>query len=106
MTASIATIATARLLGTVISPPSFDDINRLHTDSQVMKTLSGDGKPLSEEKTRDHIRQSVEHWPQHGFGFWALHRRSDGQSLAPSNVQRVWLTYGCPWEKMDHDGHP
>ena len=87
MTASIETITTARLVGTAISSSCFDDINRLHTDPQVMKTLSADGKPLSEEKTREHIRQSVEHWQQHGFGFWVFHRRSDGQFIGRGGLK-------------------
>ena len=43
-----------------------------------MKTLSADGKPLSEEATREHIQQDVDHWQQHGFGFWVFHRKTDG----------------------------
>ena len=87
MTASIETITTDRLIGTAISPSCFPEINRLHTDPQVMKTLSADGKPLSEEKTRDHIRQSVEHWQQHGFGFWVFRRRSDGRFVGRGGLK-------------------
>ena len=36
MTAPIATITAARLVGTAISPSHFGEINRLHTDPQVM----------------------------------------------------------------------
>ena len=70
-----------------ISPSHFAEINRLHTDPQVMKTLSADGKPLSEETTRDHIRQSVEHWQRHGFGFWVFRRRSDGQFVGRGGLK-------------------
>ena len=87
MTAAIQTIRTARLLGTAISPSHFAEINRLHTDPQVMKTLSADGRPLPEEKTTEHIRQSVEHWQQHGFGFWVFHRRSDGQFVGRGGLK-------------------
>jgi RimJ/RimL family protein N-acetyltransferase len=43
-----------------------------------MQTLSADGKPLSEETTGESIRQAVDHWWQHGFGFWVFYRKSDG----------------------------
>ena len=52
-----------------------------------MKTLSADGKPLSEEKTREHIRQAVDHWQQHGFGFWVFHRQSDGQFIGRGGLK-------------------
>jgi [ribosomal protein S5]-alanine N-acetyltransferase len=78
MPASIQSIATPRLVGHHLSEAHFPEINQLHTDPQVMKTLSADGKPLPEEKTRDGIRQAVDHWQQYGFGFWIFHRKSDG----------------------------
>lgn len=52
-----------------------------------MKTLSADGKPLSEEKTREHIRQAVDHWQKHGFGFWVFHRQSDGQFIGRGGLK-------------------
>ena len=52
----IATLTTARLLAEAITPSHFPDIHRLHSDPQVMKTLSADGKPLSEEATREQHR--------------------------------------------------
>jgi hypothetical protein len=32
-----------------------------------MRTLSADGKPLSEEKTGKSIQQAADHWQQHGW---------------------------------------
>ena len=74
----IATLTTARLLAEAITPLHFHDLHRLHSDPQVMKTLSADGKPLSEEATREQIEQNVDHWRQQGFGLWVFHRKSDG----------------------------
>lgn len=51
MTDSIATLTTAHLLGKTITLPHFHEIHRLHNDPLVMKTLSPNGKPLSEEAT-------------------------------------------------------
>ena len=51
----IATLETPRLLAEAICPLHFHDLYRLLSDSQVMKTLSADGKPLSEETTREQV---------------------------------------------------
>ena len=87
MTNPIATISTSRLIAEAISPLDFDELHRLHSDPKVMKTLSADGKPLSEETTREHIRQAVAHWNQHGFGFWVFHRKTDGQFIGRGGLK-------------------
>ena len=74
----IATLTTARLLAEAMSPLHFPDLHRLLSDPHVMKTLSADGKPLSEEATRTQIEQNFNHWQQHGFGLWVFRRKSDG----------------------------
>ena len=74
----LAALTTARLLAEAITPSRFPEIHRLHSDPLVMKTLSADGRPLTEEATRESIRQAVDHWRQHGFGLYVFHRRSDG----------------------------
>jgi RimJ/RimL family protein N-acetyltransferase len=83
----IATLTTARLVTEAITPADFPDIHRLHTDPQVMKTLSADGKPLSVEATRGSTRQAIDHWRQHGFGFWVFHRKSDGQFIGRGGLK-------------------
>ena len=74
----IASLTTARLLAEAICPSHLPDLHRLLSDPQVMKTLSADGKPLSEEATREQIGQNIDHWQQHGFGLWVFHCKSDG----------------------------
>jgi ribosomal-protein-alanine N-acetyltransferase len=87
MLTPIESIATPRLIAHAITPADFPDIHRLHSDPQVMKTLSADGKPLSEEKTREHLQQAVDHWQQHGFGFWVFHLRSNGQFIGRGGLK-------------------
>ncbi len=87
----IATLTTARLLGESITPLHFHGIHRLHTDPNVMKTLSADGNPFSEEATKGSIRQAVDHWQQHGFGFWVFHRKSDGQFIGHGGLKTYQL---------------
>jgi len=83
----IATLTTARLLGEAITPFHFHDLYRLHTDPQVMKTLSADGKPLADEKIAESIRQNVDHWRQHGFGLWVFHAKKDGQFIGRGGLK-------------------
>ena len=83
----IATLATSRLLGEAITPLHFSDLHRLHTDPLVMKTLSADGKPLSEEATKESIRLAVDHWQQQGFGFWVFHRKKDGKFIGRGGLK-------------------
>jgi RimJ/RimL family protein N-acetyltransferase len=83
----IATLTTARLLAEAITPLHFHELHRLHSDPQVMKTLSADAKPLSEAATREQIEQHVDHWRQHGFGFWIFCRKSDGAFIGRGGLK-------------------
>ena len=83
----IATLTTARLLAQAIMPPHFSKIHRLNTDPQVMKTLSADGKPLSEEATKQSIRQAEAHWRKQGFGLWVFHRKSDDEFIGRGGLK-------------------
>jgi [ribosomal protein S5]-alanine N-acetyltransferase len=87
MPISVESITTSRLIGQPVSEVHFPEINRLHTDPQVMKTLSVDGKPLPEEKTRDGIRQAVDHWRQHCFGLWIFHHKTTGEFIGRGGLK-------------------
>ena len=79
--ASIERFTTARLSAEPVSLEHFPEINRLHNDPKVMKTLSADGNVMSEEATRKHLQRCVDHWGQHGFGLWVFRAKSDGQFI-------------------------
>jgi RimJ/RimL family protein N-acetyltransferase len=83
----IATLTTARLLAEAITPLHAPELRRLLTDPLVMKTLSADGKPLSEDKIAETIRQAVDHWRQNGFGFWVFHLKKDGQFVGRGGLK-------------------
>jgi RimJ/RimL family protein N-acetyltransferase len=92
--ASIERFVTARLVAEPVSLEHFPEINRLHTDPLVMKTLSADGKPLSEEATRDHVWQAVEHWQRHGFGLWVFRAKPDGQFIGRGGLKKYQIDQG------------
>ncbi len=82
-------LETMRLSGERISTAHFVAISTLHRDPAVMKTLSVDGLPLSDEQTRAGIHRQAAHWVDHGFGFWVFRLRKTGQFLG----QRGLMSY-------------
>jgi [ribosomal protein S5]-alanine N-acetyltransferase len=84
----IERFVTGRLIAERLSSAHFPEIHRLHSDPLVMKTLSANGKPLSEEATREHLRQAVEHWQQHEFGFWIFRAKSDGRFIGRGGLKK------------------
>lgn len=83
----IATLTTARLLAEAITPGHFHDLHRLNSDPEVVKTLASIGKPLTEAATREQIEQNVDHWRQHGFGYWIFRRKVDGQFIGRGGLK-------------------
>jgi ribosomal-protein-alanine N-acetyltransferase len=84
---TIERFATARLVVEPMSLEYFSEIHRLHADPRVMK-------PLSEEATRQAIRQSEEHWAKHGFGFWIFRRKADGQFAGRGGLKKSQIDQG------------
>ena len=83
----IASLTTPRMIAEAITPLYSPELHRLLTDPLVMKTLSADGKPLSDERIAETIRQAVDHWQQHGFGFWVFYRKSDSQLIGRGGLK-------------------
>ncbi len=83
----IATLTTARLIAEAITPLHFSALHRLHTDPRAMRTLSADGKPLADETVREQIERNIDHWRQHGFGFWIFCRKSDGAFIGRGGLK-------------------
>ena len=96
MTKSFPSLNTARLLGEPLSLGHFSEIHRLHTDPPVMKTLSADGKPATEEATQKHLQRCSDHWDQHGFGLWVFRARANGQFIGRGGL----MTYQIDGEHV------
>ena len=92
--ASVERFPTSRLVAEPISLEHFPEIHCLHADPNVMRTLSADGRPLSEVVTQEHLRQAVEHWRQHGFGFWVFRAKSDGQFIGRGGLKNYQIDKG------------
>lgn len=60
-----------------------DDLDRLAAilgDPEVMRYMPG-GKPYSRERAEAVLRNILGHWEQHGFGWWAIDYKVDGQLM-------------------------
>jgi [ribosomal protein S5]-alanine N-acetyltransferase len=79
---------TPRMTAKAVREAHFHEINRLHSDPEVMRTLSADGLPLPEEKTREGLKRQEEHWKGHGFGFYAFFSRDGGDFIGRAGLQR------------------
>ena len=60
---------------------------RLNADPEVMAWY-GSG-PVGERETADRIAGFEAHFEAHGFGIWAVERRSDGQFLGFSGLRHL-----------------
>ena len=61
--------ATSRLRADRLGEAHEQVLYRLHTDERVMATLAG---VKSRGENRTWVRKNIQHWSDHGFGFYAL----------------------------------
>ncbi|HLL56048.1 MAG TPA: GNAT family N-acetyltransferase [Myxococcaceae bacterium] len=85
------TLQTERLSGERRRASDFDDLHRLYSDPRVSATLAADGQPFPEEKTRQVLQASVEHWESHGFGIWNFRHKDDGRFVGYCGVRQVTI---------------
>ncbi len=64
---------------------------RLLTDPRVMKTMSPNGLPLSEELATEWLGYSVNHWEKHGFGYWLLRLRENGNFVGRGGLRTTTI---------------
>jgi RimJ/RimL family protein N-acetyltransferase len=88
MNVSIDKFTTHRLVAERILLSHFSDICRLHSDSQVMKTLSADGNVLDDEATRAGLQQGIEDWQQQGYGTWIFRDKQNKQFIGRAGLKR------------------
>lgn len=79
---------TARLLLTRLRAGDFDDLHRLHTDSQVMATLGGARTHADTQRVLDAL---LANWAMDGFGYWLVRDRLSGHFVGRGGLRRVLL---------------
>lgn len=85
------TFLTSRLSAERIAPLHYDELFLLYSDPRIMKTLSADGLPFTEEATRGFVRRAVEHWERHGFGAWVFREQGTGRFVGRGGLNRYQI---------------
>lgn len=79
-------LATERLRIDRLRASDEADMQRMHAEASVMRTLGG---VRSAEQTRDYLQKNLEHWERHGYGLWILRSRDGGQFMGRSAIRHV-----------------
>ena len=88
---AIETIYTDRLVARRPSLDDFDDLSRMHSDPEVMKTLGG---LRTNEETLRYLQEKIDHWETYGFGFWIVRNRVDGTFVGRGGLQHIEIAGG------------
>ena len=72
---SIDTFQTERLTAERLREEDFDVLSRMHQDPKVMATMGG---VRSDEKTREYLRENLDHLDRHGYGLRMFRDRAHG----------------------------
>jgi ribosomal-protein-alanine N-acetyltransferase len=73
-------IETDRLILRPFVPDDLDRLAAILADPDVMRYLPG-GTPRTREQTESVLRFTLDHWEQHGFGWWAVTDKVNGELI-------------------------
>ena len=76
-TGLVGEIVTERLALGRFAAGEEDAFLALATDPRVMRYV-GNGRPWTEERSRQRFREHLAHWTEHGFGWRPIRERGDG----------------------------
>jgi len=83
-------------------PPRSADVGAvlaLHSDPRAVARNPGDR--LADHAEAEHLLQRwVEHWEDHGVGYWVLSRRDDGDVVGVCGVKRTTLAGQQVWNLL------
>jgi RimJ/RimL family protein N-acetyltransferase len=74
--ARVTQLTTPRLLLRRYRDDDIEALAEMNVDPEVMRYI-GDGRPLDRAATAAMMAAQRAHWERHGFGRWAVERRSD-----------------------------
>lgn len=71
------TLSTARLDALPLGPGDYEAMRSLHADPTASATLSPDGRPLPEQRTRAALQRMEDRWLLDNIGPWSFRLRTD-----------------------------
>jgi RimJ/RimL family protein N-acetyltransferase len=71
-----------------ITDADFPELLAMHQDPRVMATLGG-LRPLEELQKRH--QRNLDHWRQHGFGWWVARHLADGRFVGRGGLRHVLI---------------
>ncbi len=77
---------TARLTAERLRADHLADMCALHRDARVMATLGG---LRTDAETEVMLGRWLDHWTEHGFGFWMFHDRTDERYVGRADLRRL-----------------
>ena len=84
-------LQTARLSLTRVTEEDFPELLVMHQDPRVMATLGGP-RPVEELQARH--QRNLDHWLQHGFGWWTARLLDDGRLAGRGGLRHCHIA-GC-----------
>ena len=85
------TIETQRLILRPFVPNDLDRLAEILADPDVVHYLPG-GMPRTREQSEKTLNFIIEHWEQHGFGWWAVTRKATGELIGWCGLKLVETT--------------
>ena len=82
----IDSFRTPRMNAERIRPDHFEELCVLYADERVMATLGG---VRSRDATRIYLEAVIQHWEDHGFGFWIFYDKATGESVGRGGLRRL-----------------
>ena len=85
---NIPTLTTARLVLRGFTEDDVDPLHRILSDADVLRYFP-DPNPPPRERVQKIIAHQLQHWEQHGNGWWALEPRSNKGLIGWSGLQFI-----------------
>jgi len=81
-------LQTSRLSLSRMTAPDFPELLAMYQDPRIMATLGGF---RSDEEWQTRHKFNLDHWREHGFGWWAARLRADDRFVGRGGLRRVFI---------------
>ncbi len=85
-TTGIESFRTPRMSAQRLCADHFEELCGLYADERVMATLGGVRTP---DVTQTYLEAVIQHWEDHGFGFWIFHDTANGEFAGRGGLRRL-----------------